>query len=160
MDIYKDIHNNTFKNNKEFIYNKDRIICLINNVLDTSYYDISSDNKCISLELRNDIDKNVIYHLIKYYTEDFLYKFKYIYKSFDKDIYSLDILDSDIYEKIDEDINSGYYPISFDTKIVWLFSCRVEVNSNNYDFLNLLKLYSSEFFNTSINTLITYGISD
>ena len=160
MDIYKDIHNNTFKNNSEFISNKDLIIKLINNVINTCYYDISSNKKCISLELKENIDKTEIYDLIKYYTESFLYKFKYIYNYFENDIYSLDILDSDIYESIDADLDSLYYPISFDTKIVWLFSCRAEDNSSNKDFLDLLRLYSNEFFHTPINSLITFGISD
>jgi len=160
MDIYKDMHNNTFRDNTEFLSNKSSIISLINTVINTNYYDITSNKSSISLELKSDIDKNEMYDLIKYYTEDSLYRFKYIYSYLNSDIYSLDILDNDIYESIDTDLDSSYYPISFDTKIVWLFSCRVNVNSNNNDILNLLKLYSNEFFNTPINSLITFGISD
>ena len=105
--VMRDIRNNTYRDDIQFINDKENIINLLN--INTSKYDISICDTCIIITLKksNNISNDKVLRCDGF--------------TFDN------ILDIDKLNDIDLDENSKYYPIKLDTFIIEY------INSNNKD---------------------------
>ena len=158
ITIMRDTRNCTYRNDQEFIKDKDRILNILAKDIDLELYQEYILGDRIIFKIKTNIFKNYFLSLSNMVCNNPICKFDV---SLNFENYNTektnDIFHFEGIERIDKDITSPYYPVCLDTKI-----CDIWISANSYkgrdvyNMLALLSAYSREYFldNPLIKSLI------